>query len=102
MFTSHNPVYDAKNRHGLPDELPLSFEPIAFIYTGQQTKKVQTPYERLAELMAEAGIEEYQVREIVGTKNDIPEDVPFDEYPEKIIAGCVKHFGKLANQIKGE
>ena len=102
MYTSHNPVYDAKNRHGLPDELPLSFEPIAFIYTGQQAKKQQTPFKRLAELMAEAGIEEYQVREIVGSKNDIPEDVPLDEYPEKLIVGCVKHFGKLANQIKGE
>ena len=25
MYTSHNPVYDAKNRYGLPDELDLNF-----------------------------------------------------------------------------
>jgi len=25
-----------------------------------------------------------------------------EEYPEKVINGCVKYFSKLANQIKGE
>lgn len=29
MFTSYNPVWDAKNRHGLPDELPFEFKSIA-------------------------------------------------------------------------
>lgn len=29
MFTSHHPCWDAKNRQGLPDELPLSYDQIA-------------------------------------------------------------------------
>lgn len=29
MYTSHHPCWDAKNRFGLPDELPLAFEAIA-------------------------------------------------------------------------
>ena len=28
MYTTYNPVWDAKNRHGLPDELPFSFDSI--------------------------------------------------------------------------
>lgn len=29
VFTSHHPCWDAKNRHGLPDELPLDYSQIA-------------------------------------------------------------------------
>lgn len=29
MFTTHHPCWDAKNRHGLPSELPFSFSAIA-------------------------------------------------------------------------
>ena len=110
MYTSHNPVYDAKNRYGLPDELDLGFDGIAQIFEGHTAKIVKpepdpaepTPLERLHELMAEAGIEDYQVREIICTKNGMTAEQPLEDYPEKVIAGCVKHFGKLANQIKGE
>lgn len=34
MYASHRPTYDAKNRYGLPDEMPLSFEPLKEIYEG--------------------------------------------------------------------
>ena len=52
--------------------------------------------------MREAGISEYQVREIICTKNGFTVDTPLEDYPDKVIAGCVKHFGKLTDQIKGE
>lgn len=29
MYTSHNPCWDAKNRHGLADELPFDYQEIA-------------------------------------------------------------------------
>ena len=65
-------------------------------------QKEPTPLERLHELMAEAGIEDYQVREIICTKNGMTVEQPLEDYPEKVTAGCVKHFGKLESQIKGE
>lgn len=34
MFTTHHPAWDAKNRHGLPDELPLDYSRIAHIFSG--------------------------------------------------------------------
>lgn len=126
MYTSHNPVWDAKNRHGLPDELEMSFEPLSRIFDPQirdQKSEIRnenlkeaelpsdstspspltpSPLERLKELMAEAGIEDYQVREIICEKNGFTRDDPLEDYPEKVLAGCVKYFGKLAKQIKGE
>jgi len=35
MYTAHRPAWDAKNRHGLPDELPLDYGAIAHIFTAQ-------------------------------------------------------------------
>lgn len=34
MYTTHTPFWDAKNRFGLPDELPLEFSQIAHILPG--------------------------------------------------------------------
>lgn len=32
MYTSHHPCWDAKNRYGLPEELPFSFDGIAHLF----------------------------------------------------------------------
>lgn len=49
MYTTHHPAWDAKNRHGLPDELPLDYNRIAHIFSlpasaaaMQQTPAMQT------------------------------------------------------------
>lgn len=36
MYTNHRPAWDAKNRHGLPDEMPFHYAGIAHIFVGQQ------------------------------------------------------------------
>lgn len=42
MFATHHPAWDAKNRHGLPDELPLDYAHIAHIFEGNaQQQPVQ-------------------------------------------------------------
>ena len=41
MFTTHHPAWDAKNRHGLPDQLPFEFGAIAHIF--QKAAPVQQP-----------------------------------------------------------
>ena len=40
MYTSHHPCWDAKNRYGLPEELPFAYQEIASVIepeTGQKT-----------------------------------------------------------------
>ena len=45
MHTQHHPAWDAKNRHGLPPELPLDFTAIAHVFNQQpiKAKMAQTP-----------------------------------------------------------
>ena len=38
MYTQHRPAWDAKNRHGLPDELPFNYASIAHIFVQQQVQ----------------------------------------------------------------
>lgn len=41
MYTTHHPCWDAKNRFGLPDEIPLDFAPLAHLF--QSAAPVQQP-----------------------------------------------------------
>jgi len=45
MYTNHRPAWDAKNRHGLPDEMPFNYTGIAHIFAGQQ----QAPQPQVAQ-----------------------------------------------------
>lgn len=50
MYTTHHPSWDAKNRHDLPELLPLDFSQIAHIFTLNDAEKVEdtmTPSEPL-------------------------------------------------------
>nr|DAJ16756.1 MAG TPA: AAA domain protein [Siphoviridae sp. cte3s7] len=42
MYTTHHPAWDAKNRHGLPDELPMEYAAIAHIFESSKPKTVET------------------------------------------------------------
>ena len=35
MYAAHHPCWDAKNRYGLPDSMPMSFDEIAHLFTNQ-------------------------------------------------------------------
>ena len=41
MYTEHNPAWDAKNRHGLPSELPLDYNSIAHIFKTEEKEDVK-------------------------------------------------------------
>lgn len=106
MYTSHNPVWDAKNRHGLPEEVEMSFKPIEKIFEGAVSSgqgPVSSPLERLEAMMAEAGIEDYQLRKVVAAKGHYPFETPLSDYSERIINGfCIKYFDKIVEQIRGD
>ena len=41
IYTEHNPAWDAKNRHGLPSELPLDYNSIAHIFKTEEKEEVK-------------------------------------------------------------
>ncbi|MFS5674376.1 ATP-binding protein [Streptococcus agalactiae] len=43
LYTEHHPAWDAKNRHGLPPELPLDYGAIAHIFNVSPVAQPQAP-----------------------------------------------------------
>lgn len=103
MYTQHHPCWDAKNRYGLPEEIPMEYAQIAQIYAPVQpletppTPAPSTPApdvqpgipQSLADLMAASGITEQQIRAAVAMKGYFPEDMPISAYPEDFVSGVL-------------
>lgn len=109
MYTQHHPCWDAKNRYGLPEEIPMEYAQIAQIYAPAapvpQTPPAQSVPEvppapapnisapgipqSLADLMAASGITEQQIRAAVAMKGYFPEDMPISAYPEDFVSGVL-------------
>lgn len=103
MYTQHHPCWDAKNRYGLPEEIPMEYAQIAQIYapvqpletppapaTSTSATEVQPGIpQSLADLMAASGITEQQIRAAVATKGYFPEDMPISAYPEDFVSGVL-------------
>lgn len=85
IYTSHHPCWDAKNRCGLADELPLSFDSIARIF------------ESLPELMSKSGITEEQIRSVVSEKV-LPHDAPLSSCEDII----VRNWDRIASKVNKE
>lgn len=85
IYTSHHPCWDAKNRCGLADELPLAFDSIARIF------------ESLPELMAKSGITEGQIRSVVSEKV-LPHDAPLSSCEDII----VRNWDRIASKVNKE
>lgn len=72
MYTNHRPAWDAKNRHGLPDEMPFNYAGIAHIFAGQQ---VQAPQPQVEQLQAVAPEHQQTAPQ---TTEPIQEELPLD------------------------
>ena len=116
IYTNHRPVFDAKNRHGLPDEMELCYDSIAPIFgdaaPAPQTKapapaqpKAETAARKpagtqqalppvtpetlqtITEWMDKAGIAADEIQTLVAQKGHFPPETPIDQYPEKFVRG---------------
>lgn len=63
MQTTHSPSWDAKNRHNLPEELPMDFAGIAHIFATQTQSQPAPAQEQIAHEPAHTGQE--QIKEAV-------------------------------------
>lgn len=99
MYASHHPCWDAKNRHGLPDEMPFDYEQIAFIFDEQpKTDKTEVVdiVANLNELMVKAGVSEDDVRSVLAKSKSYDPEKPLGDYAEKLIA----KWPKVVEQIQ--
>lgn len=92
LYTTHHACWDAKNRHGLPDEMPLSFDGLAHIFA------VESAAEKVRKLMADAGVTEEEVLQIAARNGYYPEAKSLDDLEDKFLTGwVVKHWGRIVD-----
>lgn len=118
MYTSHHPCWDAKNRYGLPEEIPMDYAAIQHILADvsapaqitEQAAPEPAPNpissapaavvppepavtdgipKALTDLMMASGITEEQIRKAVASKGYFPEDMPVKDYPPDFISGVL-------------
>lgn len=99
LYTTHTPFWDAKNRQGLPEELPLEYSalgPLLFPETpapappepeaprpapAPKRPEVIAPKsdipEKLWPLLEQAGVTEDELREVIAGKGYFPADAPW-------------------------
>ena len=116
MHTTHHPCWDAKNRHGLPDKLPLDFGQVAHLFATQQAAPVQEPASApaaapdleaddvpffmsepentgippaLQQLMDAAGVTEEQISDAVAARGYYPAGMKIKDYHPDFVQGCL-------------
>ena len=125
IYTCHSPVWDAKNRHGLPEEVPLEYKSIAPIFENTAAEPKTAPKEpeqsevadanetlepvsaetlkALTDRMDREGITEEEVRKLVAQKGHFPEETPIREYPEKFIRGwLMRNWAQVVSAIQND
>lgn len=126
MYTSHHPCWDAKNRHGLPEEMELDYSNIAHIFgsaapaatpapapvTNDVTDSVTvradnddtpTPLDTVKELMMQSQVAEGELQTVVAQKGHFPVTVPVENYPEAFLTGWViPHWQKIVEIIESD
>ena len=69
MYAAHHPCWDAKNRYGLPDSMPMSFDEIAHLFSN--TKQPEPDYRaQLREYMNKHGIDQNDVVSACGLSKE--------------------------------
>lgn len=118
MYTAHHPCWDAKNRYGLPEELPFEYAQIAAVieqFNAPVAASVPAdiPAENgaeklpetlsgiadpaipsgipkaLADLMAANKVSETLIQMVVAKKGYFPADMPIADYPEDFVNGVL-------------
>ena len=110
MYASHHPCWDAKNRHGLPDEMDLDYSLIAHIFQDVIDEKVsKAPVEQLGaiidlrRLLLENEISEDQLMRVIVERGKCSEGARLIDLSEAFIRNyCIKYFDKILETVKGE
>lgn len=87
IYTSHHPCWDAKNRHGLPAELELSYDAIAPIFDA--VKPQPTALDELRAKLEETGLTEAALMQVVAARKRYPEGTPITEYSADFIRSWI-------------
>ena len=100
MYASHTASWDAKNRHGLPDEMDFDFKCIEHLFSGTEPGTTGTPWERLHDMMQRDGVTADELGRFASDKGKAPADkVPSDWEPAFIEGWAIKYWDRIVPLI---
>lgn len=120
IYTSHHPCWDAKNRHGLPNEMNMEYANIAHIFAASQPAKKESPaaksavkpvaestepspLDELKKLMMDSHIIDEEVRQIVAKKGHFRYETPISKYPDSFVSSwIIPNWGKIVDIIEAD
>ncbi len=102
MYTSHSPVWDAKNRFNLPEEMDMDFSGIAKLFKDSAAPAApeEKPIDTLRAMMEKAGVTPADIQKVVSDKGHYAADVPMESYSDKFISGwLIKYWPQVLKLI---
>lgn len=95
MYTTHHPCWDAKNRFGLPDVLPMSFDSIRDVVGVPE--KIKSPVEQLLE---RDGITDEDLRLFAAIKGWVMDsDTPIRSYSNDLTQFILANWDAIKDQM---
>ena len=107
LYTQHASTWDAKNRWGLPMEVPFEFESIAPFISSEPVKQEEKPQpldkavenfkndpkqqaiKKVFDLLKTEGITEDRVRKTVAARGYYPEETSIMDYDKEFLEGVI-------------
>ena len=98
MYATHSPVYDAKNRFGLPDVMEMSFDEIGSIFKSPDEQKADI-IDKIRALLKEANIAEDDLMAFLESKGQT-EGVSLEEVPLRVLQFVFNNSEKIIDKLK--
>lgn len=98
MYATHSPVYDAKNRFGLPDVMEMDFSEIAHVFKSPEDQKAEV-IKQLRAAFKEANIAEDDVMAYLDTKG-VCDGVSLEDVSLKNLSFILTNVKKIIEKLK--
>ena len=98
MYTSHNPVWDAKNRFGLPEKLPMAYEKLAPILEKSSVSVIDQVRDAIIKHM----LAEDSVMNVAIARKVTTEGTKLDELSDKQLMWILNNIEKIEKVINKE
>lgn len=98
MYANHSPVYDAKNRYGLPDQMDMSFDEISSVFKTEDQIKAET-VATLRAAFKKANISEDDIMAYLEAKG-VCDGVSLEEVSQKNLSFILTNVNKIIKKLQ--
>ena len=103
MYATHHPCWDAKNRHGLPDEIEMDYGNIAALFEKAPATPTVAPLDTLKAQLAAANITDAALLQFVTAKGYQKDAASLTDYPDSFITDWVlKYWNQIVTAITAD